>query len=275
MEHLHLRKFDMSTIANDSVVVMLGKRNTGKSFLVRDLLYYHRDIPIGTVVSATECANNFYSQMIPNIFIHESPDPEIVAKALKRQARLQQQIKKAIRRSGKSDIDMRAFLVLDDCLADKHKWINHPAIHQVFLNGRHYKLLTLITIQYPMGIPPILRGNIDYVFVLRDNVMGNRKKIYDNYCGMFRSFDMFNQVMEQTTSNYECLVVNNNVKSNKLEDQVFWYKAQKHDAFKIGAQYFWDLCASSDDDNNDNDVDEEENAIRRVSKGPVVSVIKG
>ena len=38
---------------------------------------------------------------------------------------------------------------------------------------------------------------------------------------------MFFQVMDQCTENYECLVINNNAKSNKLEDQVFWYKAEK------------------------------------------------
>ena len=30
--------------------------------------------------------------------------------------------------------------------------------------------------------------------------------------------------MDQCTENYECLVINNNAKSNKLTDQVFWYK---------------------------------------------------
>ena len=40
--------------------------------------------------------------------------------------------------------------------------------------------------------------------------------------------------MDQCTENYECLVINNNAKSNKLTDQVFWYKAP-HDDFKIGA----------------------------------------
>ena len=44
---------------------------------------------------------------------------------------------------------------------------------------------------------------------------------------MFPSFEMFCQVMDQCTENYECLVINNNAKSNKLTDQVFWYKAEQ------------------------------------------------
>ncbi len=55
---------------------------------------------------------------------------------------------------------------------------------------------------------------------------------------MFPTFEMFCQVMDQCTENFECLVVNNNAKSNKLEDQVFWYKADPHDDFKLGAQEY-------------------------------------
>ena len=52
---LELKKFDMKSISfkpdenKGPVIVLIGRRDTGKSFLVRDLLYYHQDIPIGTV----------------------------------------------------------------------------------------------------------------------------------------------------------------------------------------------------------------------------------
>ena len=32
------------------------------------------------------------------------------------------------------------------------------------------------------------------------------------------------------------------MQSNKLEDQVFWYKASEHDDFKLGAQEYWDYA---------------------------------
>ena len=34
---LELKKFDINTITNDKVVVMIGKRNTGKSYLIKNL----------------------------------------------------------------------------------------------------------------------------------------------------------------------------------------------------------------------------------------------
>ena len=61
--------------------------------------------------------------------------------------------------------------------------------------------------QFALGIPPNLRTNIDYVFILRENIVSNRKRIYEHYAGMFPSFEMFCQIMDQCTENYECLVI--------------------------------------------------------------------
>ena len=39
---LELKKFDPSTIKSDSVIVFIGKRNTGKSYCMKDILSYHK-----------------------------------------------------------------------------------------------------------------------------------------------------------------------------------------------------------------------------------------
>ena len=95
-----------------------------------------------------------------------------------------------IRGTGNSKTDPRLVTILDDCLYDD-RWTKDKAIKTIFMNGRHYKILFLVTMQYPLGIPPSLRCNIDYVFILRENIMNNRKRIYDNYAGMFPTFDVF------------------------------------------------------------------------------------
>ena len=82
---IQLRKFDMSQIKDDKVVVLIGKRETGKSFLCKDLLHHHKDIPCGQVISATEAANGYYQKMVPPLFIHDEYKPAIIANVLKRQ----------------------------------------------------------------------------------------------------------------------------------------------------------------------------------------------
>jgi len=74
--------------------------------------------------------------------------------------------------------------------------------------------------------------------------VANRRKLYEQYAGMFPDFDSFCQVMNQCTEDYECLVIDNNSKSNKLEDQVFWYKATPRPEFRLCSPEFWSHSAS-------------------------------
>ena len=243
---LELKKFDINRIEDDKVVVMIGKRNTGKSFLIKDLLYHHTDLPIGTVISGTESANQFYGDMVPKILIHDEYKAPVIENAVARQ----KLIMKRRNQPGGHAVDPRAFLILDDCLYDS-SWTKNKDVRSIFMNGRHLKLFFILSMQYPLGIPPNLRTNIDYIFILRENIVANRKRLYDNYAGMFPTFEIFCQVMDQCTENYECIVIDNTTKSNKLEECVFWYKADSHSSFKICNQHYWDLSrniSASDDD---------------------------
>jgi hypothetical protein len=181
---LRLTKFDMSRIADDSTVLFIGKRNTGKSFLIKDLLWHKQRIPIGTVISGTEGANSFYSKMVPSLFIHEEFNPLILSNVLKRQQILTKQIMKETEARGSSSIDRRTFVIMDDCMYD-NKWVSDKYIRSLFMNGRHYGILYILALQYVMGIPPVLRGNVDYVFILRENMVANRKRIYEQFAGIF------------------------------------------------------------------------------------------
>jgi hypothetical protein len=274
---LELKKFDMKSISfkpNENkgpVVVLLGKRDTGKSFLVRDLLYYHQDIPIGTVISGTEEGNGFYTKMVPKLFIHNEYNTAIIENVLKRQRTVLKQIKKEMETFKRCTIDPRAFVILDDCLYDA-TWTRDKLMRLLFMNGRHWKIMLVITMQYPLGIPPTLRTNIDFVFILRENYIANRKRIYENYAGMFPTFESFCQVMDQCTENYECLVINNNSKSNKLQDQVFWYKAESHNDFKLGSKEFWELSKGITDDDEEEKYDP--NSIKKRGGGQKISVKK-
>jgi Ni,Fe-hydrogenase I small subunit len=56
-------------------------------------------------------------------------------------------------------------------------------------------------------------------------------------------------------------VIHNNAKSNKLEDQVFWYKASDHPNFRCGAPQFWEYHSSNYDDSDG----EEDNSFNASS----------
>ena len=269
--NLRLKKFDMSRIKARHVVVMIGKRETGKSYLVRDLLWHNQDVPVGTVISGTEGANQFYSRHIPSLFIHEEYSPMIIANMLKRQKLIANKISKDMERTGTTNVDPRTFLILDDCLFDA-SWTRDKNIRYLFMNGRHVHALFIITMQYALGVPPALRTNVDFVFILREPYLSNRKRIFDNYGSAFPSFEFFCQIMDQCTQNYECLVLDNTTQSNKLEDIIFWYKAEFHGDVRIGAPEFWaHSAANMREKGGSNEYDPR--AAARL-KGPAVSVRK-
>ena len=91
---------------------------------------------------------------------------------------------------------------------------------------------------------------------------------------MFPTFEVFCQVMDQCTENYECLVIDNTTKSNKLEDTVFWYKADTHNDFKICLQHYWDV--SRNISSNDDDIEDtyDPSKLKSKSKGPRIRVEK-
>ena len=118
----------------------------------------------------------------------------------------------------------------------------------------------------------MLRTNVDFAFLLREPSPQNRKRIFENFGSAFPSFEFFCQIMDQCTQNYEVVVINNNCLSNKLEDIVFWYKAEIHGEFRIGAPEFWKHSSNNFKDKEDQD-DYDANAHKRL-KGPLIQVRK-
>ena len=272
---LELKKFDMRAITfrpdenKGPVIVLIGRRDTGKTFLVKDLLFHHQDIPIGTVISGTEAGNGFYGKLVPKLFIHEEYNSALIENVLRRQKTVMKQMQKEMEAYKKTTIDPRTFVIMDDCLYD-NTWARDKLMRSLFMNGRHWKVMLIITMQYPLGIPPNLRTNIDYVFILRENYLVNRKKIWENYASMFPTLESFCSIMDQTTENYECLVINNNAKSNKINDQIFWYKAIDRPDFKLGSKEFWEISKNLGSD----DEDEYDPNAKKKAKGGQVTVKK-
>jgi hypothetical protein len=183
---------------------------------------------MGLVISATEEGNHFYQEYVQEIFIHSEYDPTLLEGVINRQ-------KKALRES-KENIDV--FVLLDDCMYDK-KMIRDKNVRGMFMNGRHWRTLFMLTAQYCMDLPPDLRANLDFIFVLRENIIQNQEKLYKNFFGIFPTFEAFKDVMNSCTEGYDALVLDNTSRSNKIEDCIFWYSAKADRKFRIGHPEIW------------------------------------
>lgn len=241
---LKLDEFKVDTLIKDDDnnyihprIVMIAPSGSGKSWIVRNILYEMRDIPCGTVIAPTDKMNKFFDDFLPSSYIYHDFKPEIIPHILGRQKKILEK-NEYREKNGKKLIDPRTFLVMDDCMATKHLWLKDPNILEIMNQGRHFKLTFILTMQYCLGIQPELRTQFNFIFLLGEDNAASRKKLWEHWAGVFPKFDLFEQVFLQITSNYGCMVINNRIKTTDLSKKVFWFKAKKVPDFKIGSKAF-------------------------------------
>ena len=237
---LKLEEFDIKTLIKDCDgsyihprIVMIAPSGSGKSWIVRNILYEMRDIPCGVVLAPTDKMNKFYDDFMPSSFIHHEFRQDIIPKILGRQSKILEK-NEAREKINKKIIDPRIVFVMDDCMADKDKWIKDPKMLEIMNQGRHFKLTFILTMQYCLGIQPELRTQFNFVFLLGDDNAASRKKLHEHWAGVFPKRDLFEQVFLQITADYGCMVINQRIKTTDISKKVFWFKAKKVPNFKIG-----------------------------------------
>lgn len=244
---LRLKEFNPSRIKGNSTILIIGKRGSGKSVLMKDIAYHlarERKIDMGVGFSATEDSNKNLASFLPDSLIHKKYKPEIVQKIYSMQ-----------QKHSKRNKMQNVALILDDCLYEK-KQFNSDLVRKLFFNGRHYNLLIMLLAQYSMDLNPSLRGNIDIIFVARDLVFANRERLYKNFFGIFPTFSAFDKVMTTVTQDFNFLVlVNNDARSTKAEDVLFYYRANPDlPEFRLGKKIYFkydDRVGKRDDDDQE------------------------
>jgi len=231
---LDIARFDPSTMKPHRIAICIGKRGTGKSVLIRDLLYHMRGkLDYGVAMSPTQdSADTFASFMPPSSVYREYREPVV-----------DRMIKSQRERSHTMGMDaLRSlYLVLDDCMYDKAV-LKGKTIRDLFMNGRHSKVFFMCAVQWCMDLSPDLRTQVDYCFCLRENLISNRERLWKYFFGIFPRYDDFARVFDACSTNYECLVIDNTVQSNSIEDCIFWYKADPHlPPFRLCKDVYWDL----------------------------------
>lgn len=232
-----IRKFDIKTMTNDVTIAMIAKRASGKSYLTKEIMFHLRDLPAAVVISKTEKLNNFYTTFIPELYIYDEYNSSILDRIYQRQEQLLQDNERRVL-EGKRKKDTGLMLIMDDCMSSRGSWVKEPQISELFLNGRHYEICLILTMQFALGIPPEMRSNFDFIFLLADDFINNRKRLYEHYAGMFPDFNTFQQVFLDLTENYGCMVINNRVHSTDITEKVFWYRAKAPPKFTMGSNKY-------------------------------------
>jgi hypothetical protein len=236
---IKLRKFDPATmIAECASILVVGGRRTGKSFLMRDLLYNIRDriydahVYSGTMEDSGMAWDNYTPQKYVQFCQEEFPEPELNAALRKQDER------KALAK--KFDVGCPPSLFLfEDCEFLKPSiWASQP-VKSLALNGRHRRTFLVAAVQYLISAKAEIRGMWDLAFFCFESIISNRERVYKNFGGVCGSFAEFDSIFCEATKDWKVLVIDCRAKSYKLEDCLFWYKAEDRGKFRLGVPDVW------------------------------------
>jgi energy-coupling factor transporter ATP-binding protein EcfA2 len=256
------KKFERRMIEPGSVVVIIGKKGSGKTTVLADVCHSMRGCPEVTLFQKTYRTNPIFHDVVPPIFCHRRWDrktvSQIIAHCEKNNARRLKQGRPPIYHT----------LVIDDLACDPD-FLKDPQLEELFMNARWLKLNILVTLQDALKIHPALRGNTDWVFALKENNPNARKRLRDHYFGLLgKNFD---RIYDQMTDNRGVIILNNTGTSTNVEDQYFFWRATVRDfhtypklkKWKMGSKKYWafnyqhfdkNFDKSSDDEPDDNEM---------------------
>lgn len=251
---IEIRAWDPKTMPLDATILLVGKRNTGKTTLTRDLMFHMRDkLDLVIGMNPTEMANHNLEFFIPKSFIYHCFSDEKLSHILEWQ-----------KRCVANNKAMRLGFIMDDCMSEttsgvggkRKKVMGSQDINKVFKLGRHLKMFYINAMQYIKDAPPDIRGNVDLLFVFNTTSGAEREKLWKEYFAMFKSYKDFSKVFDSCAQGYDCIVLDTRKASHNLGDCIFYYRAKLHSApFKVGRSIFWELSDRFYEDTTDYSMD--------------------
>ena len=235
---LDIKEFRFDYITEPApTVCVIGTRGVGKSTFSRDFCYHYRHLPLCNVICPSESLDPHYSHFIPDSLIYDEYSTDLVESIVNKRFRKA----KSLGKKTKLPSSDRFLLVMDDCLGEG-ALTHDTGMKRLLIRGRHANIIFLITLQDAVGVSPLMRGNFDYVFIFKEPILTNRKKLFNHWAGgVIPDQHLFNALMNVCTEDYRCMVIKYRGCSNKLEDNVFWYKARRHDEFRFGPHQLWEM----------------------------------
>lgn len=232
---IEIREFDMNhmhphnreDVEHGIKCFIVGKPGRGKSRIIESIMLYKAHIcPVSQIMSGTEPNNHFYRDRSTDITVFDELNLKAMEDFAKRQNIATQYLP-----------NPWAFQILDDVTDDPYVLKKQP-LGAFYRRGRHWRMLHINAAQYPMDIPAGMRSCIDYVFILANDIISEREKLYENFAsGSIPTYQDFCDIMDQVTMDYTALVIDNTIQSANISDRVFFFKADISRVpkdFKIG-----------------------------------------
>jgi hypothetical protein len=206
--NLTITKFNISNMVKSPLICLIGKKGTGKSWIITNIIdnlnITDTFLENTLIISPKEKTSNFYSQLYKKAKIIYKFDEKVVEEYFYKR---------------------KGCIVFDDCFSSTSDWQKSNIIQQIMVNNKYYGVPVIFSMQFTLGLKPELRSNFDYVFMLADDYIANKKRMYDHYAGMFPTFNVFNKVYDVLTEDFSSMVISQRGLTKNITDKIFWFKA--------------------------------------------------
>lgn len=189
--------FDVSRLKACANIVILGKRQSGKTTLAKSLVNHYRcqagdkKCKVVLISSVEKIGGPGRWKEAADETFESSPDA------------FEKLYKDRHRSSYEDRCTDHLILVLEE--TDKPYYWRETAFKLLWDNNEALNMSIIACIQYPVGLPPQARDNIDYFFGFRDTE-GTLRLTHKNFAGTFPTFESFRDAVGRLTG-YACLVI--------------------------------------------------------------------
>jgi hypothetical protein len=215
-----LAEWDIGEYKKDArLIIVLGKRNTGKTTFAVNFLHAHRDVyPFALVVTATKF-NGFWQQYFPAHCIMSNFDPVAINLFFEAQK------DRVLLRGANSRV-----LILFDDMASSTALRYSEELTTIAYNGRHYNADVMYLTQDVVKATTAMRRNADAFVMLRTTGQPSLDHVYKEYASIdFANFAHFQAVMLKVTDNWGCFVIDNSDPNLTAEQRYLKYYPKKSD----------------------------------------------
>lgn len=227
-----IQAFDMSKVKPYATYLIIGKRRTGKTVLLLDLLYNTRKhYDVGIFLTKTKSTAKIMRKIMPSGLVYEHGYDSSAVQKLVALGNMH----------GVDSSKPRNFYMITDDLAYNPRMFKATEQLELAANGRHLKTASIHSTQNAM-VPLETRNNTDYVFAFAETAKDNLDRLYKYFFSNFDSFAEFRKVFTECTQKYGCMVIDRTGSTTDPEALFRFYRANPNlPPFKLCKPLFWKL----------------------------------
>lgn len=212
----NISDLDLKSVNN--LVLILGKPASGKTFLIRDLVFRMKSF-IDVVICFSGSTYDGGFDYLDQRYVHSGLDENTLKKMMS--------VMKTFR---DRNINRRFLLIFDDLQLELSKYSD--TFLMLINNHRHLNADLIVSTQYSSNmarIAPNLRQNSNLGFIYYQPEAIGQENAYNSFAMGLKKQDFFKLLQKATSEKYHCLVVD----KRNIEHPFNQYIAQSHEKFKF------------------------------------------